>query len=256
MNARLPVLIIFSCLYFIPGPGFPPGFPNENFSINSPILFAGNREATSPGGDSKESSLSEIENYEKEKLAKLNKNVGKRYLTVKKTDGAKFYVSPDDLEKELTIEREKEGFVITELVRNRLGTMNFYQVKFDTGQIGYLSADGSYLDLKVTEGSLIFVPKKPAAVKKNPSQANAFSSQAIGLVKNYLISNGSAENQLTEEKVNYFPRTKYKYEAYEISGKKYRVLQYIEGGNTPPYVKKWIVDLSTKEVRPENPAVK
>jgi hypothetical protein len=121
---------------------------------------AKNGEGSSPVENSKEGSLLWVEKYEKEKLAKLKGNIGRRYLTVKKINPAEFYESPDDLEKKLMIKREKEGFVITEVVQNHSGTMNFYQVKFDTGQVGYLSADGIYLEIKIKEGSLIYVPKR------------------------------------------------------------------------------------------------
>ena len=90
----------------------------------------------------------------------MKRNIGRRLLTVKTINPAEFYESPDDLERKLKIKREKEGFVIMEVVQNQSGTMNFYQVKFDTGQIGYLSADGNYLEIKIKEGSLISVPKR------------------------------------------------------------------------------------------------
>ena len=123
-----------------------------------------------------------IEEYEKVKLAKLKRNIGRRLLTVKIKPPAEIYVSPEDLERKLSIKREKEGFVILEVVQNRLGTMNFYQVKFDSGQTGYLSADGDYLDIKIREGSFIFVRKGASPKKKSlsPSQSACLSGRGTG----------------------------------------------------------------------------
>src|SRR5512136_1099770 len=170
MNARLPILlglIVYSCFSVIPTHAC----PGQHSYRDSSFLLAKNGEGSSPGEDSKESSLPGVEKYEKEKLAKLKRNIGRRYLTVKKINPAEFYESPDDLEKRLIIKGEKEGFVITEVAQNHSGTMNFYQVKFDTGQVGYLSADGIYLEIKIKEGSLIFVPARASSKKKSLSQS-------------------------------------------------------------------------------------
>jgi hypothetical protein len=218
--------------------------------------LAKNGEGSSPAWDSKESSLPQVEKYEKEKLAKLKRNIGRRYLTVKKINPAEFYESPDDLEKKLVIKGEKEGFVITEVVQNHLGTMNFYQVKFDTGQVGYFSADGIYLEIKTKEGGLIPVPKRASTKKRSSSQSRALASQAVELVKNHPTPGGSVEKRMIDEKANSFPYPKWRYEANEIRGTKFRVLQYVEERGAPPFIRKWIVDLSTKEVRPENPPAK
>ncbi len=216
------------------------------------VLLAKNGEGSSPAEDSKVSSVSDIEEYEKEKLAKLKSNIGKRFLTVKKINPAEFYESPDDLERRLTIKREKEGFVITEVVQNRSGTMNFYQVKFDTGQIGYLNADGNYLGLKIKEGGLISVPKGTRGSKKSSSQTQALASKAVALVKNHITPAGTVEKRMTDAKAKSFPFPRWRYEAKEIGGKKFRVLQYVEERGTPPFVRTWIVDLSTTGVKPEN----
>jgi hypothetical protein len=218
--------------------------------------LAKNGEGSFPEEDSKESSLPGVEEYEKEKLAKLKKNIGRRYLTVKKINPAEFYESPDDLEKKLMIKGEKEGFVITGLVQNHSGTMNFYRVEFDTGQVGYLSADGIYLDIKIKEGSLIYVPKRASTKKRSPSQSKAFFSQAVELVKNHSTPGGPVEKRMMDQKAKSFPYPIWRYEANEIGGKKFRVLQYVEEMSTPPFVRKWIVDLSTRQVRPENLAAK
>ena len=255
MNARLPVLlglIVISCFSFIPTPAC----AGRHFYGDSSFLLAQNGEGSSPGEDSKESSLPGIEKYEKEKLAKLKGNIGRRYLTVKKINPAEFYESPDDLEKKLMIKREKEGFVITEVVQNHSGTMNFYQVKFDTGQVGYLSADGIYLEIKIKEGSLISVPKRASTKKKSLSQSQALSSQAVELVKNHLTPGGSVEKRMMDEKAKSFPYPRWRYEANEIGGKKFRVFQYVEERSAPPFVRTWTVDLSTRGVRPENLAAK
>ncbi len=251
MSACLPVLlglIVFS--YF----SFMPTYPcfGQHFSKEPSPLLAKSEEQSPPGEVSKGSSSLGIEEYEKEKLAKLRLNIGKRYLTVKKINPAEFYESPDDLERKLIIKREKEGFVITEVVQNQSGTMNFYQVKLDTGQIGYLSADGSYLELKIKEGSLISVPKRRSTGKKSSSQSNALASQAMGLVKKHITPSGPVEKRMMDEKAKSFPFPRWRYEAKEIGGKKFRVLQYVEERSAPVFVRTWIVDLSTNEIKPEN----
>jgi len=255
MNACLPILlglIVFSCFSFIPTHAC----AGQHFYGDSSFLLVNNGEGSSPGEDSKESSLPGIEKYEKEKLAKLKRNIGRRYLTVKKINPAEFYESPDDLEKKLMIKREKESFVITEVVQNHSGTMNFYQVEFDTGQVGYLSADGIYLDIKIKEGSLIPVRKRASTKKNRLSQSKAFSSQAVELVKSHPTPGGSVEKKMMDEKAKSFPYPIWRYEANEIGGKKFRVLQYVEEISGPPFVRRWTVDLSTREVRPENLAAK
>ena len=256
MNGRLRILrglIVFSCLSFIPTHVR----AGQHFYRDSTFLLAKNGEASSPVEDSEESFLPGVEKYEKEKLAKLKGNIGRRYLTVKKINPAEFYQSPDDLEKKLIIKNEKEGFVITDVVQNHSGTMNFYQVKFDTGQVGYLSADGIYLEIKIKDGSLIYVPKRTSTKRKSLSQSKALSSQAVELVKNHPTSGASSvEKRMMDEKGKSFPYPRWRYEAHEIGGMKFRVLQYVEERSAPPFVRKWIVDLSTKEIKPENLAAK
>src|SRR4030066_510340 len=171
----LMVLIIFLYLFILPT--FVLAEPR--FAKNSLIMLVKNEEQTSPKADLKEGPPSAIEEYEKEKIAKMKRNIGRRLLTVKKINPAEFYESPDDLERKLSIKREKEGFVILGVVQNQSGTMNFYQVKFDTGQIGYLSADGSYLEIKIKEGSLISVSRRGGAKNKDLSQSKALASQAL-----------------------------------------------------------------------------
>lgn len=254
MNARLPLLlgfIAFSYYYFIPAYAC----LGQHLYKDSSFLLTKNEEGGPPGEDSKESSPPGIDEFEKEKLAKFKSYIGKRYLTVKKINPAEFYESPDDRERKLSIKREKEGFVITEVVQNRSGTMNFYQVKFDTGQIGYLSADGNYLELKIKEGSLIYVPKRKST-KKGFRQSSGLAAQAVQLVKNHPTPAGSVEKRMIDERAKSFPFPRWRYEAKEIEGKKFRVLQYVEERSAPVFVRTWIVDLSTTEIKPENRAAK
>jgi hypothetical protein len=134
--------------------------------------------------------------------------------------------------------------------------MNFYQVKFDSGETGYLSADGNHLEIKIKEGSLISIPKRASGKKKSASQSKALASQAVELVKNHPTPAGSVEKRMMDEKAKSFPYPRWRYEAKEIGGKKFRVLQYVEERSAPPFVRKWIVDFSTGEIKPENLAAK
>ncbi len=250
MIVRLPILMVLIVSFYF---SFVRTCPCLGQHLS---LFTKNEEGSSTKEGLKEVPPSAIEEYEKEKLAKLKRNIGRRLLTVKTIDPAKFYESPDYLEKKLMIKREKEGFVITEVVQNHSGTMNFYQVKFDTGQVGYLSADGNNLEIKIKEGSLISVPKRASTKKKSLSQSKALSSQAVELVKNHPTPGGSVEKRMMDEKAKSFPFPIWRYEANEIGGKKFRILQYVEERSAPPFARTWTVDLSTREVRPENLAAK
>ncbi len=255
MKVRPSILIAFLVFFFS---SFVPTLLcfGQHFYKDSSFLLAKNGEGASPGEDSKVSSPPGVDDYEKEKLAKLKSNIGKRYLTVKKINPAEFYESPDDLERKLMIKREKEGFVITEVIQNRSGTMNFYQVKFDTGQIGYLSADGNYLEIKDKEGGLISALRRTGAKKKSSSPKSSSASKAVELVKNHVTPAGAVEKRMTDAKAKSFPFPRWRYEAKEIGGKKFRVLQYVEERGAPPFVRTWIVDLSATDVRPENLAAK
>jgi hypothetical protein len=249
MNIRMPILMIFFVfLHF----SFVQTYPCLGQQSSLP---ANNEEQISPKEDSIQSTPPSIEEYEKEKIAKIKRNIGRRLLTVKTINPAEFYESPDDLERKLRIKREKEGFVIMEVVQNQLGTMNFYQVKFDSGETGYLSADGNHLEIKIKEGSLISVPKRVRG-KKSLSQSRGLASQAVELVKNHPTPVGSVEKRMTDEKAKSFPYPTWRYEAKEIGGKKFRVLQYVEERSAPPFVRTWTVDLSTREIKPENLAAK
>ncbi len=250
MNVRLPMLIVFSIfLYFF--------FVQIHPCLGQPSpLLAKNEEGVHQKEDSREGPPPDIEEYEKAKLAKMKRNIGRRFLTVKKINPAEFYESPDDSARRLSIKREKEGFVILEVVQNPLGTMNFYQVKFDTGQIGYLNADGNYLEIKMKEGGLISIPRRTGAKKKSFGRSNTRAVEAIDLVKNHPTPAGSVEKRMTNEKGKSFPYPTWRYEAKEIGGKKFRVFQYVEERSALPFVRTWTVDLSTGKVMPENRAAK
>jgi len=262
MNIRLPILIVFFVfLYFSfveTHPCLSQCFPNDPL-----FLLAKNEEPSSTKEESIKGSPPGIEEYEKEKLAKIKKNIGRRLLTVKTVNPAVFYESPDDLERKLVVKREKEGLVIMEVVQNQLGTMNFYQVKFDSGETGYLSADGNHLEIKIKEGSLISVPKRASGKKKSASQSKALASEAVEIVKNHLTladpvtsEKRSVEKRMMDQKARSFPNLKWRYEAKEIGNNKYRVTQYAGEGVGPPIIRTWIVDFSTGEIKPENLAAK
>jgi len=262
MNVHLSILTF---LIILPYLSIIQTYPmvDPNFSKNPLSLLVKNGEQPSSKEGSKEGPPSAIEEYEKEKLAKMKRNIGRRLLTVRTINPAEFYESPGDLERKLRIKREKEGFVIMEVVQNQLGTMNFYRVKLDTGQTGYLSADGNYLEIKIKEGSLISVPMRTGAKKKSLTQSNALAFQAVELVKNHLTladpvtgEKRSVEKRMMDEKARSFPNLKWRYEAKEIGSNKYRVTQYAGEGVGPPLIRTWIVDLSTTEIKPENLAAK
>jgi len=262
MNVRLPFLIVFWVLFHL---FFVQTHPcvGQHSPKDSLCLLAKNEGEASPKEDSKVIPPKVIEQYEKEKLAKMEQNVGRRLITAPTINPAEFYGSPDDLGKKIRVKREKEGFIIEKVVQNRLGTMNFYQVKFDSGETGYLGADGSNLEIRIKEGSLISVSKKASTVRRGSSQSKARASQAVDLVKNHatLTDPGtgkkrSVEMRMIEERARSFPNLKWKYESKEIGKNTYRVTQYSREGAGPPLTRTWIVDLSTTEVNPENLAAK
>ena len=262
MNVRLPVLVVIVVLLYF---SFVQTYPSigRHFSKDSPSLLAKNEESPSTKEDSKPGPIPAIEEYEREKLAKLKRNIGRRLMIVPTINPATFYESPDDLGKKLRIKREKEVFVIREVVQNRLGTMNFYQVKFDSGEVGYLSADGNNLEIEIKKGSLISLAKPATRKKKSLGQSKALVSQAVKLVKNHPTladpvtgRKRSVEMRMVEAKEKSFPNLKWRYETKEIGRSKYRITQYAREGGGPPLIRTWIVDLSTNEVIPENLAAK
>lgn len=262
MNVRLPFFIgflFFSHFLFVQiHPCLARHSPGDSLS-----LLAKNEEGTSPEEDSKVMPPKVIEDYEKEKLAKMKQNIGKRLMTAPTINPAEFYESPDDLGKKVRVKREKEGFVIEKVVQNRSGMMNFYQVKFDSGETGYLGADGNNLEIRIKEGSLISVPERASRTSQGLSQSKTRASKAVELVRNHPTltdpttgKKRSVEMRMVEEKMRSFPNLKWKYEANEIGKNKYRVTQSSGEGAGPPVIRTWIVDLSTKEVNPENLAAK
>jgi hypothetical protein len=197
-----------------------------------------------------------IEEYEKEKLARFKKNIGKRFLAVKSTGRPpEFYDSPEQSSKKLKY-RDKEEFFILDVVRDQASTLYFYKVKFESGIEGYLGADAYPLDLRVKEGNLIPVTKR-RVTKPSPT------SRAIDLVKNHPLPPGpeggqgkSVEKRMTNAKATAYPKLKWKYEAKRIGSDLYRVTQYSEGESGLPVTRTWTVTLSIGKVQPENLAAK
>lgn len=253
MNARLPKLILLVVFLYFCFAQTTPCF-GQHFFKDSLYLLAKSEEGSKE--EERGGPVPAIEEYEKEKLAKMKRHIGRKLMFVKTNNPAVFYESPDDLERKLIVKREKEGLVITEVVQNQLGTMNFYRVRFDSGEIGYLSADGSNLEIKIKEGGFLSIPIKKSSKKKSESQSKALAFQAVDLVKNHQTPSGSVEKKMMEEKAKAFPNLKWRYEAKEIGNYKYRVTQYAGEGVGPPLIRTWIIDLSANDVRPENLAAK
>jgi len=262
MNVRLPMLVVFIVLLYF---SFVQTCPcvGGHFSKGSFSVLVKNEESPAAKEDSKPGPIPAIEEYEREKLAKLKRNIGSRLMTVPTVNPTPFHASPDDLERKIRVKREKETFVIMEVVQNQLGTMNFYRVKFDSGEVGYLWADGNNLEIEMKKGSLISLAKKTSPKKKSLSQSKALASQAVEWVKNdptladpVTGRKRSVEMRMVEEKEKSFPNLKWRYEAKETGKNKYRVTQYRREGGSPPLIRTWIVDLSTNEVIPENLAAK
>jgi hypothetical protein len=193
----------------------------------------------------------------------MKKHIGKRFMAVRTVRPPEFYESPDNLRKKIVI-KEKEEFFIMDVVQNQLGTMNFYKVRLESGKIGYLSADGSNLEIRIKDGSIIPITKR-VGKKKLPSvsASKEKASKAVELVKNHLIPSDpvsrdkrSVERRMIEVKATSSPNLKWRYEAKEIGNNKYRVTQYAEGESDRTITRTWIVDLSTAKVNPENLAAK
>ena len=225
-------------------------------SIMASCLFAG-REAY-PQGGLRPGQEQSIEEYEREKLAKLKQNIGRRYLVARTASPVEFYKNPEEQSKSFTIQKEKEGFLITEVVQDQSGTMNFYHVVFDSGGIGYLSADGNYLRIKTLEGSIISL-FRAGATGKDLSSPQGSSSKAVELVKKHLIKMNpmsgekmSVELRMMEARGRFFPNLKWRYEAKEIDHNRVRVIQFSEGEESGAILRTWIVNISTQAVQPEN----
>lgn len=133
MNTRLPLstgFLVFLCFTLIqthPCAG-------QLLSERSLTVLAKDEGSSAPREDLKPGSIRAVEEYEKEKLLKLKRNIGRRLMTVPTANPTLFYESPDELERTLSVKKEKEALVIKEVVQNRSGSMNFYQVKFDSGK--------------------------------------------------------------------------------------------------------------------------
>ncbi len=262
MNVRVCILIVFAAMVLLSLVSPCPCLAQHSLR-NSLFLLAKNEESPAAKEDSKPGPIPAIEEYERQKLAKLKQSVGKRFLTAPAVNPATFYLSPDDLERRLRVKKEKETFVITEVVQNRLGTMNFYRVKFDSGEVGYLGADGNNLEIEIKKASLIPLARKTRPKKKGSSSSKALASQAVELVKSHPTLTDSTtgrkwsvEMRMKQEKEQSFPTLKWKYEAKGIGKNKYRITQYAREGGGSPLVRTWIVDLSKDEVIPENLAAK
>ena len=262
MTIRTSCAALICLLFLSPLPAY--AFTGNPYASGHPLTLLAKNEGPSDSREdqSEDSSLS-VQDYEKEKLAGLKRNIGRRLLTVQTLHPAEFYESPEDLGRKVRVKKEKEGFVIVEVVQNQLGTMNFYQVKFDTGQTGYLSADGKYLEIKVKEGSLISVPRSARIRGSGSNPSRASISRAIELVKNHPTpadpvtgEKKSVEKRMGDKKAASFPNPRWRYEAKEIGGNKFRVFQYVEERAAPPFARTWIVDLSTAAVKPENAAAR
>lgn len=203
-----------------------------------------------------------LEAYEKEKLAKWKRHIGKRYLVLQTISPVEFFKNPEELDRRFVIQKQKEGFLITEVVQNLSGSMNFYHVLFDSGEMGYLGADGNYLEIKTLEGSLIPLSARGNKKKEGVVRPKESSHRAIELVKRHLIKIDpmtgeriSIESQM-KGKAKKNPRLKWWYEAREISANRVRVIQWSEGEAQSYVVRIWGVDLLTQQVFPENESAK
>lgn len=217
--------------------------------------------------DSKPESIPAIEEYEKQKLSRLKQNIGRKFLVPRTVRPAIFYESPESPSGRISY-KEKEGFAIMDVVQNRSGTMYFYKVKFDSGKIGYLGADGNALEILIREGSLIPAGKVrtrrlPQKVKEQPSgQTVDMSSEAVEMVRNHITTPDpvTGERKTVEMRMidakSKFPNLKWRYGAKEIGPHRYRVTQYSEEGFDRQTIRTWIVDLHQVKVMPENTAAK
>jgi hypothetical protein len=204
-----------------------------------------------------------IDDYEKDKLRRLKKNIGKRFIALKTPRPPEFYASPEDLKKKISV-KEKEEFSILDVVQNQYGTMNFYKVRLESGKIGYLEADGSNLELRIKDGSIMTVTKRLGKKKSSSrDRTRESAAKAIEKVKSHLIPSDpvskdkrSVERRMREVKATSSPNLKWRYEAKAIGSNRYRVTQYAEGESDRVIVRTWTVDLRTSKVRPENPAAK
>ncbi len=199
-----------------------------------------------------------LEEYEKEKRSKMKRNIGRRYLIVRSARPVEFFRSPEESNQGFVIQKEKEGFLITEVIQNLSGTMNFYYVLFDSGETGYLGADGNYLEIKTLDRSLIPLGKRDWKGKGQPPLKGSFL-KAVEMVKSHLIkidpmTGGriSVESRMKEIKSKVSPHLKWTYEAQGINPDRVRVIQWSEGEEPTLIIRTWVVDLFPQRVLPEN----
>jgi hypothetical protein len=253
-----------------------PPVKDVRFPKNLQTLLAKNekpspaKENLKPGmgqEDSKPELIPAIEEYEKQKLIRLRQNIGRKFLVPRTVRPVIFFESPESQSGRISY-KEKEGFITTDVVQNQSGRMYFYKVKFDSGKIGYLGADGNALEILIREGSLIPVGRvRPRRLhqkaKEQPSgQTVDMSSEAMEMVKNQITTpdpvtgeRKTVEMRMIEAKAK-LPKLKWRYEAKEIGPYRYRVTQYSEGGLNRQTIRTWIVDLHQVKVIPENTAAK
>jgi hypothetical protein len=142
--------------------------------------------------------------------------------------------------------------------------MNFYKVRLESGKTGYLGADGSNLELRLKDGSIMTLTKRLGKKKSTDVDVTRQkASRAVELVKHHLIPSDpiskdkrSVERRMIELKATSFPNLKWRYEAKEIGSNKFIVTQYAEGESDRVIVRTWTVDLPTSKVSPENVAAK
>ncbi len=159
MNLRSSCTTLVCLMFLCPLPAL--AMTHYPYSSGNPLtLLAKNEGPSAPGEDRSEDSPLSVQDYEKEKLAGLKRNIGRRLLTVRTLHPAEFYESPDDLGKRVRVKNEKEGFVIVEVVQNQSGTMNFYQVKFDTETDGLFKRRWKVSRDKSGGGEPHFCPEK------------------------------------------------------------------------------------------------
>ena len=269
MNLFLFILLIF--IFILPFESAVQREEGKGLHLGGYALAASvkNSPELSPHEDSEDEKFNSIEEYEKEKLARLKRNIGKRFLAIKTVHPPEFYESSDNLMKKISL-REKEEFLITDVVQNPSGTMNFYKVRLEAGKVGYLIADGHNLEIRIKDGSVISMTKSVGkkklsqeAKKKEWGLSKDQASKAVEWVKNHptwvdpITGEGkSVEKRMTDLKERSFPNMKWNYEARGIGNNQYRVTQYSENEERTSIFKTWIVDFSTGRINPENLAAK
>lgn len=202
-----------------------------------------------------------IEEYEREKLARWRRNIGRRYLVLKTVRPVQFLKNPEDTDKGFSIPKEKEAFLVIEVIQNGSKTMNFYHVVFDSGETGYLSADGNYLEIKIADRSILPLTRVTVSTARSHGSHKGNWIKAIDMVKRHLIridpmSGGrmSVELRMREAKERFFPGLKWRYEARQIDQSRVRVIQFSEGEEPFLIIRTWVVDLLNQAIKPENMA--